>query len=443
MTSIRNLAVTALYKIFNKRIKPREAIDELSVDIDSRDRAFLMELVYGVLRYRDYLDWMLKPFLKKPSGLGFNTLNNLRTAVYQINYMRVPEWAAVNEAVSIEKINKGRVSLVNAVLRNFLRHRNEIIPPSDEDPIGYISITTSHPRWLVRRWIKRFGYDDALKLAEANNRIPPIILRAGDGKDREKILLKLAKKGIKAHPTEYSPAGIALDDSILTLNSELLTHNLYVQDEAAQLITYLLNPLQGERILDACAAPGGKTTHIAGLMKDKGEIVAVESDVKRIKKLEENISKSGVKSVRIIQGDITTLKDIGFFDKILLDAPCSSTGVIRRNPDVKYRHTAKDLLRYGEMQNGMLNAISQFLKPGGILVYSVCSTEPEEGEDVIKKFLHENHNFSIIEGDQFLEPWEFLNFFAIRDGHGNLFYRTFPHKHEMDGFFAARLKRLQ
>lgn len=443
MILTRQLAITALYKIFNKSVKPKDALEEVSVDIDSRDRAFLMELVYGVLRYRDYLDWMLKSFLKKPSGLSFDTLNNLRTAVYQIEYMRVPEWAAVNEAVEIEKINKGKVSLVNAVLRNFLRHRNEIAPPSDEDPIGYISITTSHPRWLVRRWIKRFGYDEALKLAEANNRIPPIVLRAGDEESRDNILLKLAEKGIKAHPTAYSPAGIALDDSILTLNSELLTHNLFVQDEAAQLITYLLNPLQGERILDACAAPGGKTTHIAGLMKDKGEIVAVESDGKRIKKLEENISKSGIKSVRVIQGNVTVLKDIGFFDKILLDAPCSSTGVIRRNPDVKYRHAAKDLLRYGEIQSGLLNAVSRFLKPGGILVYSVCSTEPEEGEDVIKKFLHENHNFSIIEDDQFLKPWKFLNFFAIRDGHGNLFYRTFPHKHEMDGFFAARLKRLQ
>jgi 16S rRNA (cytosine967-C5)-methyltransferase len=436
MPSTRHIAVTALNKIFNKGIKPKEALDELSGDLDKRDRAFLMEIIYGVLRYRDYLDYMLKGFLKKPSGLSQNTLNNLRTAVYQLKYMRAPEWAVVNEAVNLERFSEGKRSLVNAVLRNFLRHKDEIKDPPKDKPVDYISITASHPKWLIKRWIKRFGDDEALRLAEANNKIPPLVLRADSEKEREKILKEFAEKDIEAYPTKFSPVGIILKEFPAALNSELLTHNLFVQDEAAQLVTYLLNPLPHERILDACAAPGGKTTHIAQMMKDSGEIIAVESEDKRIRQLKENVSRLGLRSIKVIYGDVKPL-DTGQFDKILLDAPCSSIGVIRRNPDVKYRHTKKDLIGYKKNQLDMLRAVSRFLKTGGIVVYSVCSTEPEEGEEVIKEFLHGNPDFSIIEGDHdFLKPFEVL----YQEGH--VFYRTFPHRHNMDGFFAARLKRI-
>ncbi|BCB96969.1 Sun protein [Dissulfurispira thermophila] len=430
----RQLAITALNKIFNKGIKPKEAIDELSINLDKRDRAFLMEIVYGVLRYRDYLDWMLRNFLKRPSGLSHNTLNNLRVAVYQLKYMRVPEWAVVDEAVNLERFNQGKRALVNAVLRNFLRHKEEIKYPPKDDSVEYISITTSHPRWLVQRWIKRFGFNEALKLAEANNRIAPVVLRAESAGKREEILKRFVEKGIEAYPTEFSPVGIVLKEFPST---EFLTHNLFFQDEAAQLVTYLLNPLPHEKVLDACAAPGGKTTHIAQMMKDSGEIAAVEAEEKRMKQLEENISRLRLKSIKIIHGNAMDLNKIDYFDRILLDAPCSSIGVIRRNPDVKYRHSGKDLIRYRENQLNMLKIVSRFLKRGGIMVYSVCSTEPEEGEDVIKEFLHDHPNFSIIKGD-----YDFLRHFEVLYAEGYLVYRTFPHRHNMDGFFAARLKKI-
>lgn len=437
-SNTRQLALTALLKIFQKSAKPKEVLEELSVGLDKRDRAFLMEIVYGVLRYRDYLDWMLRDFLKKPSGLSPYTLNNLRSAVYQIKYMRVPEWAVVNEAVNLERFNKGRRSLVNGVLRNFMRVKNSIDPSLRiKDPVEYISITTSHPRWLINRWIKRFGYEGALELAEANNKIPPLVLRAKDEDYRRRILQIFTEKGLKAYPTNYSPVGIVLHESFSVVNSELETHNLFIQDEAAQLITYLLNPISGERILDACAAPGGKTTHIAQLMKDSGEIIAVESEEKRIKQLEENISRLGLKSIRIVYGDVKHLANIGNFDKILLDAPCSAIGVIRKNLDVKYKHQKKDLQRFKENQTSLLNAVSRFIKKDGIMVYSVCSTEPEEGEEVIKEFLQGNPDFSIIKGG-----YDFLKPFEVLDEDGHLFYRTFPHKHNMDGFFAASLKRI-
>lgn len=437
MTSTRSLAVTALAKIFEKSIKPKAALEELYGDIDKRERAFLMELVYGVLRHRDHIDWMFKGFLKKPSGLSMNTLNNLRLALYQIAFMRVPEWAAVNEAVEIEKAGRGRVPLVNAVLRNFLRYKEGIVPPPKEDQVNYISVTTSHPKWLVKRWINRFGFDEALRLAEKNNEIPVLTIRMQDETTREEAIKMLTEKGITASASEYSPGGIVLESTqSYDALSEILPFNYVVQDEAAQIVTYLLNPSPGERVLDACAAPGGKATHIAGLMKDNGEVVAVEFDEKRIEQLKENVSRTGLKSIRIVHGNAKDLKATGLFDRILLDAPCSAIGVIRRNPDVKYRHSAQDLARFKQNQASLLNSVSMLLKSGGIMVYSVCSTEPEEGEEVIKGFLQANHNFSIIKSDH-----DFLTPFEVPAKDSGVFYRTFPHKHNMDGFFAAILKK--
>ena len=445
MSPARERAVVALNKIFKRGKKPREVIEALSWENDKRERAFLMELVYGVLRYRDLLDWMLKDFLRKPAGLSFDTINNLRIAVYQIAYLRVPEWAAVNEAVDVEKAQRGRASLVNAVLRNFLRSKETILPPDDN-----IAIETSHPRWLIKRWVKRFGHDGALRLAKKNNELPKLTIRIDDTVARESAVSVLAAKGVQAHKTIYSPSGIVLEDlhSFSDLHG-FLDFPCLVQDEAAQLITFLLAPCPEEIVLDACAAPGGKTTHIAKLMGDRGKVIAVETESQRIRQLEENITRLGLHSVAVVHGDIRdaeaairraagceTASDSCLFDRILLDAPCSALGVIRRNPDVKYRHLPQDLQRFRENQLVFLQSVSRYLKVGGSMVYSVCSTEPEEGEEVIGIFLHSNQNFSIIKGEH-----DFLRPFECGDP-GRVFYRTFPHEHDMDGFFAARLKRI-
>lgn len=430
----RKLAIKALHDVFNLSIKPKEVVDRLSAALESRDLAFFMEIFYGVLRHRDYLDWILRNFLRKPAGLSIDTINNLRTALYQIEYMRVPEWAAVNEAVSLEA-HKSK-SVVNAVLRSFLRDRDKIMLPQEES-IDYIAIFTSHPKWLIKRWIKRFGFKETLELAISNNKIPPVTLRTEEPEKREYIIKVFRDKGIEAFQTEYSPAGIYLKGFPSILHDEIKKLKLFVQDEAAQLVTYLLNPLPHERVLDVCAAPGGKTTHIAQLMKDLGEIIAVEVDEKRIKSLLENINRLGLRSIKVIQSDIRDLKDIGLFDKILIDAPCSSTGVIRRNPDIKYRRKKKDLYGYKEKQTEIVNSSSRFLKKNGFMVYSVCSTEPEEGEEVIRQFLKDRSDFITVEGDySFLEPFRIID-------NGLIYYRTFPHRHNMDGFFMARLKKVE
>lgn len=435
MPTARESALATLLDVWQKGIKPKEAIEHVSGPLDDRDRSFLMELVYGVLRYRDTLDWALRDFLKKPSGLSDRTLNNLRLAAYQILFMRVPEWAAVNEAVEVEK-QKGRPELVNAVLRNLLRRppseRIDLAGVKKKGAAAYISRLTSHPEWLVRRWIRRFGEGEASELAEANNRIPPLTLRVNTLKStRDRMIGQLMDLGIHGEPTAFSPEGVKLRDFHLLKEFSGFRDSLIVQDEASQLITYLLEPRPGERILDACAAPGGKATHIAQMMGDKGEVIAVDKDGQRITKLRENVSNMDLNSVKIVQGDVGKFYKtaVHSFDRVLLDAPCSSLGVIRRNPDIKYRHRSEDMKSFKVKQAGLLRSVSELLRPGGTLVYSVCSTEPDEGEEVIKEFLKDSEDFYIIE-----TVLPFLKGF-MKAG----FFRTYPHTNDMDGFFGVRL----
>jgi 16S rRNA (cytosine967-C5)-methyltransferase len=425
----------ALIDILSRDARPKHAVDSLSQLFDRRDRSFVMEIVYGVLRYKDTLDWILSHFLKNPAKAGDFTLNNLRASLYQFYFMRVPDWAVVSESVEIEKAasGHGKPSLVNAVLRNVLRQKERFTPPLTlGDPLSDIAVNTSHPQWLVKRWIHRFGEDKALRLAEANNRVPPMTIRANTLRTtRQDLLGLLAEHGVESSPTEFSPEGITLGR--LRSHTELaFAHGLFaVQDEASQLISHLLGPKPKEKVLDACAAPGGKTTHLAQLMQDSGEITAVEKDNKRIPLLRDNIGALGIRSVIIINQDAAELRGAGPFDRILLDAPCSATGVIRRNPDIKYRRKAKDLNEYRAKQIHLLHATSRFLKEGGRLVYSVCSMEPEEGEQVINEFLKTSKEFRIIDAEAL-----FLKSF-IYEG----FLRTYPHLHNMDGFFGVALCR--
>jgi 16S rRNA (cytosine967-C5)-methyltransferase len=438
MNNVRLLAIESLLDIFLRTAKPKQSIETRSASLEKRDRAFLMEIVYGVLRYRDTLDWILNHFLKSPSKLGTFTLNNLRVAVYQIFFMRVPDWAVVNESVEIEKASAagdllGKPSLVNAVTRNVLRQKERFqLPIRFDDVITRIAVNTSHPKWLVKRWIARFGEEEAALLAGANNMVPPMTIRVNTLRtSRGELLSLLTNHGVSAVPTTCSPDGITLRD-VRSYEELSFARGLFlVQDEASQLIAYLLRPQPGERVLDACAAPGGKTSHIAQLMHDKGEIVAVEKDPARIRRLRENIETLGITSVRIINADVTDMLNSGVFDRILLDAPCSATGVIRKNPDIKYRHRPRDLAGFRTRQVELLRAASGLLAHKGRLVYSVCSIEPEEGEEAVREFLKSAGLFRIIEADAALTAN-----FTDRG-----FFRTYPHKHTMDGFFGVSLCR--
>jgi 16S rRNA (cytosine967-C5)-methyltransferase len=298
------------------------------------------------------------------------------------------------------------------------------------------------PEWLIKRWVKRFGVEATEMMCDTINTIPDITVRVNTLKtdlDDFESLIKIDVEELGR--TEYSPFGLYFSKPKKPISEiDLFKRGWFqVQDEAAQLITMFLDPKPGERILDACAGLGGKTGHIAQLMQDTGKIVALDVDKQKLCRLEIEMERLGVKNIECIDSDITAQLDInklGKFDRILLDAPCTGLGVLRRNPDSKWTVQKQNFTRYTKKQKALLNGVAPLLKDSGILVYTVCSMEPEENEIVIKEFLNNHSDFAIDKncGQLHGKAASLVN----KDG----LFKTFPHDHQMDGFFAVRIKKI-
>jgi len=410
--------------------------------LTSLDRSFLTELTYGVFRWRGKLDWVIRQFSKIPlEKIELETLNILRLGLYQILFLsRTPSSAAVNESVELAKRirGKGGAGFVNALLRSSIRQKDEIhYPDIAEDAALHIAINQSHPLWLVERWVKEMGVEETLKICTFNNRISSLTLRTNTLKmNRKDLLEKLRQKELKPFPTTYSEEGIVLKDPPPTSELPSIKEGLYIiQDEASQLVTAVLDPKPGERILDGCAAPGGKTTHIAQKMKNQGEIYALDLSQGKLDLIEEMCQRSGIKIVKIIKGDaaqpLPILRGLKF-DRVLADVPCSGFGTLRRNPDLKWRRGEGDIKRLSELQFSILENLSVYVKEGGVLIYSTCTIFHEENEDVVEKFLEGHPEFQLDRIDKVL-PEKYHTF--IQNG----YFKTFPPKDEMDGFFVARM----
>lgn len=410
--------------------------------LTSLDRSFLTELTYGVFRWRGKLDWVIRQFSKIPlEKIELETLNILRLGLYQILFLsRTPASAAVNESVELAKRirGKGGAGFVNAVLRSSIRQKDEIhYPDMAEEAVLHISINQSHPLWLVERWVKERGVEETLKICTFNNRIPSLTLRTNTLKmNRKDLLEKLRQKELKPFPTTYSEEGIVLRDPPPTSELPSIKEGLYIiQDEASQLVTAVLDPKPGERILDGCAAPGGKTTHIAQKMENQGEIYALDLSQGKLDLIEEMCQRSGIKIVKTIKGDaaqpLLILRGLKF-DRVLADVPCSGFGTLRRNPDLKWRRGEGDIKRLSELQFSILENLSFYMKEGGVLIYSTCTIFHEENEDVVEKFLEGHPEFQLDRIDKVL-PEKYHTFIQ------NRYFKTFPPKDEMDGFFVARM----
>lgn len=406
--------------------------------LDARDSAFLLELVYGTLRNRALLDWVLNRFSAKPiDTTDVWTRNILRLAAYQMLFLdRVPVSAAVNTAVELAKEHGKKHGYVNGLLRGLDRKRSTIAYPGTEDQVRRLSILYSHPAWLVKRWAARLGAETTETLLKANNQPSPLTIRANSLKaTRAALRTALEAEGVQVADTAYSTAGL----DIISSPQWLRTLKAYrdgwfmVQDQAAQLISLLLAPKPGDLVLDACAAPGGKATHLAELMQNQGAVIALELDTSRIVKIRENSRRLGTTIVTPMQGDATTYRD-GVFDRILIDAPCSGLGVLRRHPDGRWNKTEQIVKEHGPLQRKILENCASLLKPGGTLVYATCTTESEENDRVVAQFLDSSgSNFAIHDPRQTLPPE------AARLVDANGFFRTFPHEPSMDGFFGAQL----
>lgn len=425
-----------------------------ALNLSSRDIGLANAIIYGVLRKRGPLDWIISSASTTSlSKIDPSILNILRIGLFQIMYLdRIPVSAAVNTSVELAKKRTWKPFLakfVNAVLRKCSTiHGNTSFPESRTSLSDYFYYRHSIPAWLSERWCKRFGMDGASRLADFINTIPPLSVRVNTLKtSRGELINSLNDDEGEVSSHIYSDAGFNIQGVRKNI-AEVPGFSagcFQIQDEAAQLVSILLDPKPGEKVLDACCGLGGKTGHIAQIMENRGSVHASDNDERKLDVLMSEMNRLGVKNVTTVQIDFLNPvpQDFhGTFDRILVDAPCSGLGVIRRNPDTKWTESKKDLKRYSERQLGILKNAASALKPGGRLVYSVCSFEPEENENVVDMFLKSMPDFVIDDNvhEMFQKPP--LVFKGSDDRQVNGLVRIIPHETGMDGFFAACFKKI-
>ncbi|UCD72251.1 MAG: 16S rRNA (cytosine(967)-C(5))-methyltransferase RsmB [Syntrophobacterales bacterium] len=408
------------------------------------DYAFITEAVYGTLRWRGRIDWIIGRISRvKPERLERFIRNLLRLGLYQILFMdKVPVSAAVNESVETVKASgKERgAAFINAVLRRISDGRADMEVPHAKDPSS-ISVRHSHPLWLVERWAQELGLDETIELCMANNRIPPLSLRTNTLKtSRAKLLAEIKGKLPQAVTSSFSPEGILIDPPVPLSRIPRFREGWFqVQDESSQLIGHIVDPQPGERVLDACAAPGGKTTHLAQLMGNRGRIYAADISVRRLSLLKENCHRLGVSMVTPLRNDLVkpmVLESDERFDRILIDPPCSGLGTLWRNPDIKWKRREEEISTFRGIQRAILHQLAPWLRKGGSLVYGTCTLSREENEEMVADFIAEHQGFELEDIRRILPQG--LKPLIGEDG----FFRSFTHRHSMDGFFAARLKRV-
>jgi 16S rRNA (cytosine967-C5)-methyltransferase len=408
------------------------------------DYAFITEVVYGTLRWRGRIDWIIGLVSRvKPERLERFILNLLRLGLYQILFMdKVPVSAAVNESVEMVKAS-GReeaAGFVNAVLRRISDQRLDMEVPDAKDPSS-IAVSHSHPLWLVEKWAQELGIDETIELCKANNRIPPLSLRTNTMRtSRAKLLAEIRKEVPQAIPSPFSPEGVLIDPPVpLSRIPHFREGWFQVQDESSQLVGHIIDPKPGERLLDACAAPGGKTTHLAQLMGNRGRIYAADISTDRLSLLKENCHRLGVTIVTALRNDLTKPVVFGIkggVDRILVDPPCSGLGTLWRNPDIKWKRKGEETSTFRGIQRAILHHVAPCMKKGGSLVYGTCTLTREENEEVVAEFIAEHRGFEVEDLNRILPQG--LKPLVGGDG----FFRSLTHRHGMDGFFAARLKRV-
>lgn len=402
------------------------------------DRALATELCYGVLRQRGTIDFLLSTVLDRPlEAVEGEVRNLLRLGAYQLFYLtKIPVYAAVHETVQLAK--RTPRTFVNAILRALARRgplREEEMP---EDPIHRGSVWYSHPSWLVKRWLKQLG-EEAFELMQANNRIPPVGIGWNPLRGSlDELEQGLARAGAEWEASPWLPHVYRVRHAGNVLTGSFSQRGLFwVMDEAAALVVRLMDPQPGERILDVCAGGGGKSALAAILMENRGEVAALDLSARALRRLEEARRRLGTTIVKPVRGDAREAPGQfrGWADRVLVDAPCTGLGTVRRRPEVRWHRDPADVPRLADLQGEILDGVAGCVRAGGSLVYAVCSREPEEGEEVIAKFLAHHPEYSR-EGSH---PAFFREGRAALLTEGGV--ATWPHRHDTDGFLAVRLRR--
>jgi 16S rRNA (cytosine967-C5)-methyltransferase len=408
---------------------------------DERDRALAGEIATGTLRWQGAFDHVIESFAGRPSArLDPEVLAILRISIFQLLHLdRVPAAAVVNDAVELagKAGKRSAAGFVNALLRRVSRERAQL-PLPEQPPIDVLAITLSHPRWLAGRWLARHGFDAAEAWARFDNSHAPLTLRANTLRTtRDALARDLERTGVTTEPARFAAQGLIVTSGNPLLTPLAHTGAFFVQDETSQLVGELVAAAPGERILDACASPGGKTTQMAAAMGDTGTIVAADVRGRRLELLSRTVAESGAGRVRVVQANARAMppfRDI--FDAVLVDAPCSGLGTIRRDPDVRWRRQESDLGLLAEAQREMLTQAATVVRPGGRLIYSTCSSEPEENEDIVRAFLIAHPEFRRFRPAHFEGHRELA---ALLDAEGAL--KTLPFRDGLEAFYAAMIVR--
>ncbi|WP_246281196.1 16S rRNA (cytosine(967)-C(5))-methyltransferase RsmB [Saccharibacillus qingshengii] len=411
-------------------------------ELSPADAGLATELVYGTIARQATLDYFLNLFIKS----GVKRLNPwvrslVRMSLYQIRYLdRIPAHAAVNEAVEIAKKrgHAGISSMINGVLRSVLREGETLSIPDDLPTAERIALQHSHPQWLVERWIVQYGEETAEAICASNNEAPKTSIRVNTLRmNRDELLRELETEGRSVRASELAEQGVIVESGGNMANDHLYRDGRFsIQDESSMLVAEALAPEPGMSVLDCCAAPGGKTAHIAEKMGNRGRIVANDLHEHKQGLIAEQAERLGLTCIETSVGDAMSLKDRfepASFDRVLLDAPCSGFGVIRRKPDLRWAKTPEDTASIAKLQRQMLAAVAGLVKPGGILVYSTCTIEREENQRAVAEFLRDHAEFVD-------EPFEAaaLNDLPQAGGAG---VQILPNQFGSDGFYIARLRR--
>ncbi|MEL6929421.1 MAG: 16S rRNA (cytosine(967)-C(5))-methyltransferase [Cyanobacteria bacterium J06600_6] len=445
-TNSRSLAFLALQNVYQKKAYTDVALNRVlksasrEGDISQTDRSFACELVYGIVRRQRTLDSLIDALGKKKAAQQPPALRIiLHLGLYQLRYLdRIPPSAAVNTSVELAKNNGlGKLSgVVNGLLRSYIRQAEVSEPLSlSADPVTKLGVKHSFPDWIVATWLEQLPIEEVDQLLAWFNLSPKIDLRVNILKTSiAEVEAALQDAGVAVERIPYLPQGLRIKGAGAVAGLPGYKQGWWtVQDSSAQLVSHLLDPQPEETIIDACAAPGGKTTHIAELMGDRGHIVAGDRAEKRLKKVRENAARLKLQSIQIEAGDS---RDVASFhnlaDRVLLDVPCSGLGTLHKRPDIRWRQTSQGINSLFELQSELIQEAAHWVKPKGVLVYATCTLNILENEKVIQSFLKSNSNWSIqLNTDTPAQHW------ATSEG----WIKVYPHRSDMDGFFMVRLVR--
>ncbi|ADH99201.1 16S rRNA (cytosine(967)-C(5))-methyltransferase RsmB [Salisediminibacterium selenitireducens] len=442
--NVRDAALDVLIKISKDQAYSHLLLNEtvMKKKIKEVDVALLTEIVYGTLQHQRRLDYYVSAFSKKE----LNKLENwvlilLRLSVYQMHFLdRVPDHAILNEAVRIasKRGHKGIAGMVNGILRSVQR---EGVPDLEEieDPKERLAIETSHPDWLIQRWISHYGFETAHRIAHGNLSYPVSSARVNRMKvTREELMHEWTEEGLQITASPYLEEAVRVDKGVISRTAAFREGRCSIQDEGSMMVTGLLDPKPGMRVLDSCAAPGGKTSHIAERMNDEGELYAMDIHKHKIKLIDAQAERLGLSVVHGLKGDARLAGEQleeESFDCILVDAPCSGLGVIQRKPDLKWTKSERDIERLTVIQGEILKQVWPLLKPGGRLVYSTCTIDYEENEGQVTHFVNEtaDADFEADFLNRLPEPVQ-TSSFANQSG-----IQLIPGQYGTDGFFMTSI----